>query len=117
MKDVLRSAARPGPSTGADSGKRRPRRSARWLAAVSVTVTLAVLGVAPAQAAPPPMSSYMECARSMSVAVSEQFAVLPGERFGGRGVYVYTDRGAYFVPFGAPVAQDALIREFLLRTH
>jgi len=63
------------------------------------------------------MAHYMDCARSMRVAINEQFAVLPGERPGGRGVYVYTDRSVSFVPFGMPHVQEGDIQEFLLRTR
>jgi hypothetical protein len=63
------------------------------------------------------MAHYMDCARSMSVTINEQFAVLPGQRPGGRGVYVYTDRSVSFVPFGRPHVQEGDIQEFLLRTR
>lgn len=110
MKEMLRSAIFRS-ALGHEGGERRiPGRLL-----VALAASLAWLPLK-AHAAPPDMSRYMDCARSMSVAVSEQFAVLPGERVGGRGVYVYTDSNVYFVPFGAPAAQDADMREYLLRT-
>jgi len=61
------------------------------------------------------MSDYMHCARGLGVAIDNRFAVLTGERSGDRGLYVYTDQGAYFLPLGAPAADDGEAQEFFLR--
>lgn len=58
----------------------------------------------------------MACARSIGVAINEHFAVIPGERSGDRGLYVYTDRSAFFLPLGKPQAEDGEAREYFLRT-
>ena len=70
-----------------------------------------------AQADTPSMSSYMDCARGIGVAINDRFAILPGQRFGHRGLYVYTARSAYFLPLGAPRAEDGEAQEFLLKTN
>lgn len=61
------------------------------------------------------MSDYMHCARSLGVAIDNRFVVLTGERSGDRGLYVYTDRGAFFLPLGAPASDDGEAQEFFLR--
>lgn len=58
----------------------------------------------------------MDCARSIGVAINSRFAVLPGERGGLRGLYVYTDRGAFFLALGAPQGEDGEANEFFVRT-
>lgn len=63
------------------------------------------------------MSDYMNCARSIGVAINDRFAILPGERFGDQGLYVYTDRNAFFLPLGAPDAENGEAQEFFLRTN
>lgn len=70
-----------------------------------------------AQADTPSMSNYMDCARGVGVAISDKFAILPGERSGHRGLYVYTARSAYFLPLGAPHTEDRGAQEFLLKTN
>ena len=70
-----------------------------------------------ARADAPSMSDYMDCARSIGVAINDKFAILPGERFGDRGLYVYTDRSAFFLPLGAPDAEHGEAQEFILRTN
>ena len=50
------------------------------------------------------------------MAIDNQFVVLTGERFGDRGLYLYTDQGAFFLPLGAPDAEDGKAQEFFLRT-
>ena len=62
------------------------------------------------------MASYMACARSIGVAIHERFAVIPAERAGDRGLYVYTDRGAHFLPLGKPQSDDGDAHEYFLRT-
>ncbi len=62
------------------------------------------------------MTQYMACARSIGVAINEHFAVIPGDRSGDRGLYVYTDRSAYFLPLGKPQAEDGEAHEYFLRT-
>jgi hypothetical protein len=70
-----------------------------------------------ARAETPSMSDYMDCARSIGVAINDRFAILPGERFGDEGLYVYTDRSAFFLPLGAPDAENGDAQEFFLRTN
>lgn len=65
----------------------------------------------------PAMSDYMNCARGLGVAFDNSFVVLPGERYGDRGLYVYTDQGAHFLPLGAPDAENGEAQEYFLRTH
>jgi hypothetical protein len=62
------------------------------------------------------MSDYMDCARGLGVAIDNRFVVLTGERFGDRGLYVYTDQGAFFLPLGAPDSEHGEAQEFFLRT-
>jgi hypothetical protein len=62
------------------------------------------------------MSDYMNCARGLGVAIDNRFVVLTGERFGDRGLYVYTDQGAFFLPLGAPDSEHGEAQEFFLRT-
>ena len=69
-----------------------------------------------ARADTPLMAGYMACARSIGVAIHERFAVIPGERSGDRGLYVYTDRSAYFLPLGNPHTEDGEAYEYFLRT-
>ena len=49
------------------------------------------------------------------MAIDNQFVILAGERFGDRGLYLYTDQGAFFLPLGAPDAEDGKAQEFFLR--
>ena len=63
------------------------------------------------------MARYMACARNMSVAINDKFAILPGERYGDRGLYLYTDAGAFFLSLGRPHTVDGDAQEFLLRTR
>ena len=65
----------------------------------------------------PAMSEYMNCARSLGVAFDNRFVVLSGERHGDRGLYVYTDHSAFFLPLGAPGAVSGEAQEFFLRTN
>lgn len=50
------------------------------------------------------------------MAIDNRFVVLTGERFGDRGLYVYTDQGAFFLPLGAPDSEHGEAQEFFLRT-
>jgi hypothetical protein len=63
----------------------------------------------------PAVSDYMNCARGLGVAIDNQFVVLTGERFGDRGLYLYTDQGAFFLPLGAPDSHYGEAQEFFLR--
>jgi hypothetical protein len=76
-----------------------------------------IFGSTLAHANSPSISSYMDCARSIGVAINDRFAILPGERLGHRGLYVYTARSAYFLPLGAPHAEDRKAQEFLLKAN
>ena len=49
------------------------------------------------------------------MAIDNRFVVLTGERFGDRGLYVYTDQGAFFLPLGAPDSDNGGAQEFFLR--
>jgi hypothetical protein len=62
------------------------------------------------------MAEYMACARSVGAAIHDKFTILPAERSGERGLYVYTDSNAYFLGLGQPYAIDGEAQEFLLRT-
>lgn len=75
-----------------------------------------LFGTSLAHADAPPMSGYMDCARAIGVAINENFTVVPGERSGDKGLFLYTSRNAYFLPRGAPrtVAGDSY--EYFLRT-
>jgi hypothetical protein len=63
------------------------------------------------------MSRYMDCARAIGVAINENFAVVPGERSGDKGLFVYTDKGAFFLLLGSPQAVDRQSNEYFLRTN
>jgi len=63
------------------------------------------------------MSVYMACARAIGVAINDKFAVIPGERAGLKGLFVYTDRSASFLPLGAPGFEDSDAHGFMLRTN
>lgn len=78
---------------------------------------LALLVSTPVQSGPPSISGYMDCARATGVAINDTLAVIPGERSGDKGLFVYTDRSAFFLPLGAPNVEDAEAHEFFLRTN
>ena len=59
----------------------------------------------------------MDCARAIGVAINDKFALIPGERLGNKGLYVYTDRSAFFLPLGTPHIEDSDAHEFFLRTN
>lgn len=83
----------------------------------SVLVLLvALLAPAGAHAATPSVSGYLDCARAVGVAINNQLAVVPGEREGSKGLYLYTDRRAYFLQLGAPDARNDDADEYFLRT-
>lgn len=85
-------------------------------AALGAPMLLFASGSAWARPDMPAMSDYMNCARGLGVAIDNRFVVLAGERSGDRGLYVYTDQNAYFLPLGAPDAVHGEAQEFLLRT-
>ena len=80
-------------------------------------ILLMLFGSGLAHADSAPMSGYMQCARAIGVAINEKFAVIPGEQSGDKGLYVYTDRGAFFLPRGAPRIEDGDAQEYFLRTN
>jgi len=86
-----------------------------FLLAMTMAALGAALRAAPALAEAPPLLHYMDCARGLGVAINDKFAILPGERSGSRGLYVFTDQGAHFLPLGAPQAEDGEAQEFLLK--
>ena len=75
---------------------------------------LMIFGSALAHADAPPMSGYMDCARAIGLAIDDKFAVIPGEGSGNKGLFVYTDRSAFFLPLGAPRFEDSQAHEFFL---
>src|SRR5512141_2671024 len=87
--------------------------AAAWLGAA---ILLAASGSAWAQSEAPAMSDYLHCARGLGMAIDNRFVVLTGERSGDRGLYVYTDQGAFFLPLGAPASDNGEAQEFFLRT-
>lgn len=80
-------------------------------------IFLLLFGSAGAHADSPAMSGYMNCARAIGVAINEKFAVIPGEQSGDKGLFIYTDRGAYFLPRGTPRIADREAHEYFLKTH
>ena len=89
-------------------------RASRILARLLLPIAF---GSTLAQASTPSISSYMDCARAIGVAINDKFAIVPGERSGDKGLYVYTDRSAFFLALGAPGIEDSEAREFFLRTN
>jgi hypothetical protein len=81
----------------------------------SLLVLPALLGPAAAQAAPPSLSSYMECARAIGLALHERFTVIPTKLADDKGLLFFTDHGASFVALGAPHSEDSAAFEFLLK--
>ena len=69
----------------------------------------------PVHADSPSMSSYMNCARAIGVAQGDTFAVISGDRPTGKGIYIFTDRNAYFLHLGPPQTENLETREFLFR--
>lgn len=51
------------------------------------------------------------------MAISDRFAIVPAERLGHQGLYLYTDRSAFFLPLGAPGAEKGEAQEFFLRAR
>ncbi len=101
----------------------QPRGERLLLAARIVTGLLFFASMAWLAASPSPARAqsatpvaYMDCARSIGVAINSRFAVMPGDRNGARGLYVYTDRGAFFLALGAPQGEDGEANEFFVRT-
>ena len=87
--------------------------AAAWLGA---SILLVASASAWARTDTPAMSDYMNCARGLGVAIDNRLVVLAGERSGDRGLYVYTDQGAFFLPLGTPDAERGDAQEFFLRT-
>jgi hypothetical protein len=83
---------------------------------VVALLLLALLGPLGAHAATPSVTGYFDCARAMGVAINDKLAVIPGELAGDRGLYIYTERRAYFLPLGAPHARQDEADEFFVRT-
>lgn len=77
---------------------------------------LALAGPIQAHAAPPSVAGYMDCARAIGVAINDQLAVIPGALSGDKGLFLYTERRAYFLPLGRPDARHDEADEFFLRT-
>jgi hypothetical protein len=85
--------------------------------ALAHLILLILCGSTLAHANSPSISSYMNCARAFGVAINDKFAILPGERSGDKGLYVYTDQSAYFLLLGAPHSEVGEAHEFFLRTN
>ncbi len=79
-------------------------------------ILLVASGSAWARPDTPALAEYMNCARGLGVALDNRFVVLPGERSDDRGLFMYTDQGAFFLPLGAPDAVVGEAQEFFLRT-
>jgi hypothetical protein len=97
-----------------------PRTSAGGVRASHILariIFLITFGSTLAHASTPSISSYMDCARAIGVAINDKFAIVPGERSGDKGLYVYTDRSAFFLALGAPGVEDSEAREFFLKTN
>ena len=78
---------------------------------------LALAAATPALADAPRIAGYMDCARAVGVAISDSLAVIPGDRGGDKDLYLYTDRGAWFLPLGAPDVEQGEAAEFFVRTR
>jgi len=91
----------------------------RPLAATRLGAAMLLLAATSVWARPdaPALSDYMSCARGLGVAIDNRFVVLPGERSDERGLYVYTDQSAFFLPLGAPGAENGEAQEFFLRAN
>jgi hypothetical protein len=68
-------------------------------------------------AAPPSLSSYMDCARAIGLALNERFTVVPAKWGNDKGLLFYTDHGASFLALGAPHSEDSTAYEFLIKTR
>jgi hypothetical protein len=79
-------------------------------------ILLALFSSAAAHAASPSMSSYWDCAKSIGIAINDKFTILPGEQAGAKGLYVYTDRSAFFLALAAPQLENDGARDFFLRS-
>ena len=84
---------------------------------LKLAIVLMLLGSTPARAAPPSVTSYMDCARAIGVAIDNKFAVVFAERFDAKGLYVYTDQSAVFLRLGAPHIENGKANEFFLLTN
>jgi hypothetical protein len=104
--------------TGHNLGQDAPFSGSLETMHISVPLFLIMLfGSTLAQADASPMSRYMDCARAMGVAINVKFTVIPGEQAGDKGLFVYTDRSAYFLPRGAPRIEDREAYEYFLKTN
>ena len=83
--------------------------------ALAAALLLAMATGNPARAQTAPISGYMNCARALGVAQNDGFAIIAGERQSGKGIYIYTDRNAYFLQLGRPQIETPHAREFLFR--
>jgi len=78
---------------------------------------LPALSAATPALADTPVSGYMDCARAIGVAISDKLAVIPADRGGDKGLYLFTDRNAWFLPLGAPDVEQGEAAEFFVRTR
>lgn len=65
----------------------------------------------------PRIAAYLDCARATGASVNDRFAVVSSEGAGEKGLFLFTERAAYFLPLGAPDVSDRDASEFLLRTN
>ena len=63
------------------------------------------------------MASYWACAKSIGIAINDKFTILPDERSGEKGLYVYTERSAFFLDLRASHIENAETRDYFLRTE
>lgn len=67
-------------------------------------------------AATPLIADYMSCARALGTAMNERFTVVPGSRGADKGLFLYTDQNAFFLPLGQPQDEDDIGFNFFLKT-
>ena len=54
---------------------------------------------------PPPLSKYIDCSNGVgALSLKDRVVLVPANRSGKKGFYIYTDKSAYFYPLGK--AQD-----------
>ena len=73
-------------------------------------------GPVAAIAATPLIADYMSCARALGTAMNERFTVVPGSRGADKGLFIYTDQNAFFLPLGQPQGEDEVGFNFFLKT-
>jgi hypothetical protein len=77
---------------------------------------LALACIPSAAGAAPTLSEYMTCARALGTAMNDRFTVVPGGRGNEKGLFLYTDRNAFFLPLGSPHDENEVGFDFFLKT-